>query len=67
MVADGQTRSIQSEKRREWTKVVGLVLGKVEVDRGWSVMVGFVRRMARVGRHIRSDRFWLRNIHCWLG
>ena len=65
MVADGQTRSIQSEKRREWTKVVGLVLGKFEVGRGWSLMVEFGLSMARVGRDIRSARSLLLNIQCW--
>ena len=41
MVAIGKSSRIQSEKRRGWSKVVGLVLAKVEVGRGWSLVVGF--------------------------
>ena len=65
MVAIGKSSRIQSEKRRGWSKVVGLVLAKVEVGRGWSLMVGFGLKMARVGRDIRSAWFWLWNIQCW--
>ena len=39
MVADGQDCRIQSEKRRGWSKMVGLALGKVVVGRRWSLMV----------------------------
>ena len=45
--------------------MVGLVLRKVNVGRGFSVVVGFGLRMARVGRANRSDLFCLRNIQCW--
>ena len=44
--------------------MVGLVLGKFEVGRGWSLMVEFGLRMARVGRDISSARFLLLNIQC---
>ena len=47
--------------------MVGLVLRKVNVGRGFSVVVGFGLRMARIGRANRSDLFCLRNIQCWLG
>ena len=45
--------------------MVGLVLGKFEVGRGWSLMVEFGLSMARVGRDIRSARSLLLNIQCW--